>query len=221
MNVPFFMRITGYFLMGSVLFNACYEGICLINLTQIKTPARRFLTGFFGGILGICCFVRFGFNPAGFNILALFGVLAMISLIDLERREIPDRLNILVCMLGFLSNWTVGGISWQSRMIGFFCVSLPMLLLSVLTGGGFGGGDVKLMAASGIFLGWQQNLTAVCLAFFLGGIYGIWLLLSQKAGRRDSFAFGPFLCTGIILVLLIGGAGLPPAALSVKMVQLF
>ena len=70
--------------------------------------------------------------------------------------------------------------------------------------GGFGGGDIKLMAAAGLFLGWQRTLLAGFLALVGGGTYGIWLLAARKAGRRDHFAFGPFLCAGLAAALLFG-----------------
>ena len=71
--------------------------------------------------------------------------------------------------------------------------------------GGFGGGDIKLMAAAGLFLGWQNTLLAMFFGIVFGGIYGIYLLAAKKAGKKDHFAFGPFLCAGIVIAMLFGG----------------
>ena len=70
--------------------------------------------------------------------------------------------------------------------------------------GAFGGGDIKLMAVIGFFLGWKMSLTAFMLAVFSGGIYGIGLLLSKKKGAKEHFAFGPFLVLGIMMTLFAG-----------------
>ena len=77
--------------------------------------------------------------------------------------------------------------------------------MALIVPGGFGGGDIKLMAAAGLLLGWQRSLFAVFLALLAGGGYGIWLLAAHKAGRKDHFAFGPFLCIGIAAALFWGG----------------
>ena len=81
---------------------------------------------------------------------------------------------------------------------------MPILLLCLVIPGAFGGGDIKLMAAAGLLLGWQHTLLAAFLAVLGGGGYGAYLLARKLADRKDHFAFGPFLCTGIVLALLVG-----------------
>ena len=97
----------------------------------------------------------------------------------------------------------IPAISLADRGIGIFCVSVPLLVLTWIVPGCFGGGDIKLMAASGIFLGREANLEAFALAVFLAGGYCIWMLLRKKLSRRERIAFGPFLCAGIIAKMLI------------------
>jgi len=86
----------------------------------------------------------------------------------------------------------------------FFCVSVPLLLLTLLIPGAFGGGDIKLMAACGFFLGWKLNLIALAIGIFTGGIWGIWLLATKKKERKEHFAFGPFLCVGVVCAWFLG-----------------
>ena len=78
-------------------------------------------------------------------------------------------------------------------------------LLCLVIDGAFGGGDIKLMAAAGLFLGWQNTLLAMFFGIVFGGMYGIYLLAAKKAGKKDHFAFGPFLCAGIVIAMLFGG----------------
>ena len=89
-------------------------------------------------------------------------------------------------------------VTWLDRVIGVFAASVPLLLVALLTGG-FGGGDIKLMAALGLALGWKLTLLTLFGGIVLGGIYAICLLVSKRAGAKDAFAFGPFLCLCAII----------------------
>ena len=71
---------------------------------------------------------------------------------------------------------------------------------SILCSGGLGGGDVKLMAASGVLLGVTGNVFAACFGLLLGGFCGLFLLLTKRIGYKECFALGPFLCLGIAIV---------------------
>ncbi len=85
-----------------------------------------------------------------------------------------------------------------SRILGGCIIAVPMLVITVLLKGGFGGGDVKLMGASGFLLGYRQIALAAGLGIILSGVYAVCMLLTGKMGRKDSFALGPFLVMGII-----------------------
>lgn len=118
----------------------------------------------------------------------------------------------LGCRWRFGTAYTLGeglfGMRWQGllagALIGMVCISVPMLLLCLAIPGAFGGGDIKLMAAAGLFLGWQHTLLAMFFGILGGGFYGMYLLAARKADKKDHFAFGPFLCVGIVLALLFG-----------------
>ena len=83
-------------------------------------------------------------------------------------------------------------------------VSLPMLLLALVVPGGFGGGDIKLMAGAGFFLGARLTVVAAFLGILLGGGFGALLLAAKKADRKTRFAFEPFLCIGIAAAMFFG-----------------
>lgn len=135
-----------------------------------------------------------------FTILVVTGVLLVISVIDFKLQIIPDQLNVLLFVLGIWSSFVFQEVTFSSRLIGIFSVSVPMFILALFCSGGLGGGDIKLMAASGMLLGMKWNIFAACVGLFLGGVYGFFLLITRHAGRKDCFALGPFLCMGIVLV---------------------
>ena len=89
-------------------------------------------------------------------------------------------------------------VSVQERCLGAVVIAVPMLVLTVLLKGGFGGGDIKLMAVSGFLNGVKIITYAGMLGIILSGIYVSMMLAAGKMGRKDSFALGPFLVMGII-----------------------
>jgi len=99
--------------------------------------------------------------------------------------------------------WTHIGILTLACMemlfrVGAVVIAVPMLVLTVMLKGGFGGGDIKLMAVSGFLNGVKVITYAGMLGIILSGIYVSMMLAAGKMGRKDSFALGPFLVMGII-----------------------
>ncbi len=67
-----------------------------------------------------------------------------------------------------------------------------------------GGGDLKLGAMMGAFLGWQLGLLAILLGVLSGGVVAVCLLALGRKGRKDAVPFGPFLALGGALSMLWG-----------------
>lgn len=137
------------------------------------------------------------------TIAAFFALLGVIAWTDWKTMRIPNRLNAAVFVTGLCAVFTVPGPGVPERVLGMFVVSVPMLLAALLVPGGFGGGDIKLMAAGGLFLGWEGNVLAAALGIFAGGIWGLYLLLFKRADRRDVFPFGPCLCGRMLAAFVI------------------
>lgn len=132
---------------------------------------------------------------------ALFSILMVLAFIDWRTFEIPNGLNAAIAVLG-LMQLVFDLQNWKLYVIGAFSVSLFFLLLWFLTAGkGLGFGDVKLMAAAGLLLGWQRILLAMIVGSVAGAIIHI-IRMKHGAGRR--LAFGPYLAAGIWLSALLG-----------------
>jgi hypothetical protein len=138
------------------------------------------------------------------TVFSLLTLLLIIAQIDQQTMEIPNGLVIACIVPAAIAVFAFPDVTLTERLIGFFSVSLPLFAITLAVPGAFGGGDIKLMAVIGFFLGWKMSLTAFMLAVFSGGIYGIGLLLSKKKGAKEHFAFGPFLCAGTALTLFVG-----------------
>lgn len=157
-----------------------------------------------GGVFAILVVWQYGWSLQSVLIFAFLCILTVTAFVDYDTMEIPNGFVIAALISGIAAIFLFPQISLLSRLIGFLCVSLPMLLITFLIPGAFGGGDIKLMAACGLFLGWQLTLLSFFLAVLGGGAYGGWLLITKKKGRKEHFAFGPFLCVGMAAAVFIG-----------------
>ncbi len=157
-------------------------------------------------LLFVAAFERFG-ATANFVVAAvLLAALVVITAIDVRLQIIPDAITLPGIVVGFIANLATSRVSWVDSAIGiavgggiFWAILEGSLLLTGREG--MGGGDVKLGAMLGAFLGWKVALLSIFLAVLLGGIVALVLLGSRTTGRKDPIPFGPFLATG-------GAAGL-------------
>lgn len=156
------------------------------------------------GLLAVACAARFGFTAGAATVFCIGCVLLVLSLIDADTQEIPDGLIVTLLIPAIASWFLLPGPGLIARLVGMVCVSVPMLLIDFVIPTSFGGGDIKLMAVMGWILGWEQTLLAMFFALLGGGGYGAWLLARGKKGRKEHFAFGPFLALGCMLALFFG-----------------
>nr|WP_300815124.1 A24 family peptidase [uncultured Acetatifactor sp.] len=138
-----------------------------------------------------------GFTPAALRCVLLCYVLVLAGAADIATHEIPDALHLLVAMAGLI------GLQPVSALLGFLLVPLPFLMAALKTGK-IGGGDVKLMAASGFALGVSGGFWMM----FWGLLMALLWNASMRKGREDtsleksSIPLAPFLAFGCFVVLL-------------------
>lgn len=132
----------------------------------------------------------------------LFSLLLVLSVIDWRTFTIPNGINLAIFVLGVVRLVTDLD-QWALYVIGMVSVSLVFLLLHILTGGnGLGMGDIKLVAAAGLLMGWQNMLLAVLVGSLSGAIIHS---VRMRCGAGRKLAFGPYLAAGIWLSALAGG----------------
>ncbi|NBJ94097.1 prepilin peptidase [bacterium 1xD42-62] len=168
-----------------------------------RISGRYFLVELAGGLLFVFCGAYFGYGeggilpPKGLLAFAYLGILTMVAFIDWDTRIIYNRFHIGIALLGIISLWLFPEHTLTDRMIGAVVISFPMLILALIVEGAFGGGDIKLMAASGFLLGWRGITAAMFMGLLAGGAYCTWMLAGKKLARKHSIAFGPFLALGL------------------------
>ena len=161
-----------------------------------------------GLILGGLAGYRFGLSIDLIIYFLFFMLITVIAFVDMATMEIPPELNW--CILGLAIVSTIltfigrSEITIIQRIIGFFCISGFMLIVTLIVRGAFGGGDMKLMAAAGLLMGWKGILTAFIFGLFLGAAIGIVLLARRKKGGKEHMPFGPSLCIGLVMSAVFG-----------------
>jgi len=126
------------------------------------------------------------------------GVLMIISFYDIRYGLIYDRLVILLALLSLYPLFA-GDISWENALLGSIMGSSLLEALRYLSRGGLGFGDVKFVAALGLWLGIENILLCLLLASMLGVLYGVGMLLGRRMQRNTPIPFGPFLALGALL----------------------
>lgn len=156
------------------------------------------------GLLWCLMLWRFGAERDFVLACLLCSALVVLSVIDARTLEIPPGANGFIFVLGAFRG-ILHFQDWPQYVIGFFAVSVPLFLILMITAGkGIGGGDVKLMAACGLFLGWKLAVLSFFLGCILGTLIHLPLMAGKKAGRV--LALGPYLSAGVLLSLVWGDA---------------
>ena len=136
--------------------------------------------------------------------VVLLPALIAITGIDLEHQLIPDVITLPGILAGLLLNLATGRISWVDSTVGILVGGGVFLVIIVGSRGGMGGGDLKLGAMLGAFLGWKALLFALFVAIVSGGVVGAVLLAAGLRSRKDPIPFGPFLAVGGAMALFWG-----------------
>lgn len=129
-------------------------------------------------------------------------VLIVVSFLDAKTLEIPNSCTCVIAFLGVV-HVLMNVENWKSYLIGAACVSGFLLILYTITKGrGIGGGDIKLMTASGFLIGATNILVAFMLGCILAAVIHLIRMKVSDSGRQ--LAFGPYLCIGVWVAMIYG-----------------
>lgn len=154
------------------------------------------------GILYVLVVAVNGFTIESLLYCLMFSALVTLSVIDFRTYEIPFGINLFILALGLI-RVAVDYKNFLNYLIGFISVSGFLYLLYLVTKGrGIGGGDIKLMAVSGLMLGWKCNILALAFGCIIGSVIH---LIRMKISKEDHvLALGPYLSVGIMIAALWG-----------------
>lgn len=175
-----------------------------------KIGLRYLLVEMISGAAALLVFSYHGMSPAGLFCFTFFELLLIISCIDIDHGIIPNVLSLSGILFFFAASFLPQGITWQTSLLGVMVGGGCFYLISALYFGirkfdGMGGGDIKLLAMVGAFIGWQGVAFTVFLSSLTATLTIAGMLLSkQKFNMKTSIPFGPFISFGALVYLLFG-----------------
>lgn len=151
------------------------------------------------GLLTLALYSKFGFSVTFWGYFFFTSALLVISYIDMHLLVIPDAITLAGIVAGIIFSIVSPELYWFDSILGIllgggglYTVAFVYWLLRKKEG--MGGGDIKLLAMLGAFLGWQS----ICFILFVSSITGIvvamFSLIRHKWGMKTRTPFGPFLC---------------------------
>ena len=193
-NIPIF----SYLMLGG----KC--GSCRVGISW-RYPIVEALTG----ALFVLVFFYFQFSSATLVYWVFVAALIVITFIDLDHQIIPDVISLPGIVIGFLCSFAIPWLSWTDSLLGILLGGGSLWLVAVLyelltKKEGMGGGDIKLLAMLGAFLGWKAILPIIFISSLIGSLVGIPLMLVKKADSKLAIPFGPFLALGALIYLFWG-----------------
>jgi leader peptidase (prepilin peptidase)/N-methyltransferase len=155
--------------------------------------------------------LRFGYDWVLPAYLYLAAVGLALALIDLDCKRLPDALTlpsypVAAALLGLAALLGSDG-DFLKALLGGAAMFAVYFGLAFAYPAGMGFGDVKLAGVLGMYtawLGWGAWAVGLFLGFFLGGLFGIALILFRKGGRKTAVPFGPFMLLGVLIAILAG-----------------
>ncbi|MCC6502149.1 MAG: prepilin peptidase [Deltaproteobacteria bacterium] len=199
-RIPFYLNVP-------VLSYIVLRGRC--HSCKAPFSARYPLVEAAAGLMAVFTFLKFGPTVDTLIYFAFICALIVITFIDLDLQIIPDVISLPGIVLGFAASFALSGLTVQDSLIGI--AAGGGLLYLVATGyqlatgqDGMGGGDIKLLAMIGAFLGWKGVLLTVLLSSFAGAITGVVLIYVFGKGTKHAIPFGPFLALGALIHLFFG-----------------
>ena len=175
---------------------------------SIRYPVVEILNG----LLYILVLWRYELSPTGMILMMYMSALLVITFIDIDFQIIPDVITIPGTFISLvLGAFLMKDPFLRSSLLGFKASLIGCVLgfglfyaIAILSRGGMGGGDIKMMAMVGALTGWKGVLLTTFAGSLLGSIIGIALMALKGKGRKTKIPFGPFLAAGSAISVLFG-----------------
>jgi leader peptidase (prepilin peptidase)/N-methyltransferase len=197
---------------------AAYDNIPVLSYVVLRGRCRRCawripirypLVELLSGVAAGAIVWRYGLSLEALWLFAFVAIMIIITFIDWDHQIIPDPLSLGGVVLGWIGAAVCLDIGVLESVVGSLVGAGIVLGIAVIYRAtrkvhGMGGGDVKLMAMIGAFLGWKMVFPVLMIAALFGSLYGLYLIRRGGDGQT-AVAFGSFLAPAACLMLFAGG----------------
>lgn len=190
------------------IFSYIYQGgNC--RYCEERVALQYLLVEVLNGFLYLTLYNNFGVGLQFVFYAIVFNILIIISFIDYYFQIIPDLFHILLLISTFiykLFQFLLYDIPphYLNSIIGLIISSGIYLVIAIISKGGMGGGDVKLIGVLGSILGIRFSILNIFLGFLIGAIVSVFLILLKIKDRKDSIPFAPFIFISFVITILCG-----------------
>ena len=168
------------------------------NNISITYPFIEIITA----LLVLAGFFKFGLTFDFLVYVLVVPALVIITAVDIKHQIIPNVITLPGLALGLVAgSYSIG---YVNSFMGFLLGCGLFYLVTLLSNGGMGGGDIKYIAAAGAFVGWQKVLLIIFIGAVLGTFVGLFQIIVQKKTRKNIIPFGPLLAVATLITLLHG-----------------
>jgi len=195
-----------------------YDNIPLISYLLLKGKCRNCglpisiqypIVEAVTALVSFFLFITFGVSLSFIYYFMFVSALIVITVIDLHYQIIPDVISLPGIGIGLLGSLIIPRITFFESLIGMLSGGGSLFLVATIyqwlfKREGMGGGDVKLLAMIGAFLGWKAVILTILLSSFVGSIIGIAVMLIKGKDFKYAIPFGPFLALGAVISLFWG-----------------
>lgn len=170
---------------------------------------RYVMVELLGGFMAVCVYLRFGPSVQGIIYFSFIAALLVITFIDIDYHIIPDVISLPGILLGFAASFFIPTLNWMDSLIGIMAGGGSLYAVAwgyerISGKEGMGGGDIKLLAMIGAFIGWQGVLLTIFMGSAIGTLVGLIDMRVKKKDMKMRIPFGPFLALGAIIHLFLG-----------------
>jgi leader peptidase (prepilin peptidase)/N-methyltransferase len=150
--------------------------------------------------------MKFGLSLSYLFYFSFVAALIVITVIDLYHQIIPDVISLPGIGVGLLASLIIPQITFLNSLIGILLGGGSLFLVATVyqwlfKREGMGGGDVKLLAMIGAFLGWKSVILTILLSSLIGSVTGIIMMVLKGKDFKYAIPFGPFLSLGAVIAL--------------------
>ena len=193
-NIP----VLSYILLGGRC-RQCRTGI------SPRYPVIELVTG----AMACCIFLKYGPSASALIYFIFSAALIAVTFIDIDHQIIPDEISLPGIPAGFATSFVLAGLTYTDALLGILTGGGSLFLLAMgyhlATGKeGMGGGDIKLLAMNGAFIGWKGVIFTIFISSVIGTLVGMAFMAIFRKNLKFAIPFGPFLSLGAIVYLFFG-----------------
>ena len=172
---------------------------------SLRYPLVELMTG----IIAVDVFFMFGPTIAGSIYFIFISSLLVITFIDIDHKIIPDVISLPGIPIGLAASFVLPAMTFKTALLGMLAGGGSLWIVAwtyslITRKEGMGGGDIKLLAMIGAFIGWKGVVFTIFAASVAGTVLGMIVMLVKGKDLKYAIPFGPFLSIGAMSYLFFG-----------------